>query len=56
VHLQLPACQPARRRGADIDPVLERVDRYLQLVKELDLRLVKVVDRVRAVNPAMASP
>jgi glyoxylase-like metal-dependent hydrolase (beta-lactamase superfamily II)/rhodanese-related sulfurtransferase len=27
-----------------IDPVLERVDRYLQLTKELDLRLVKAVD------------
>ena len=27
-----------------IDPVLERVDRYLQLVRELDLRLVKAVD------------
>src|SRR5690349_4446598 len=27
-----------------IDPVLERVDRYLQLIKELDLRLVKAVD------------
>jgi sulfur dioxygenase len=27
-----------------IDPVLEKVDRYLQLVKELDLNLVKAVD------------
>jgi glyoxylase-like metal-dependent hydrolase (beta-lactamase superfamily II)/rhodanese-related sulfurtransferase len=27
-----------------IDPVLERVERYLQLVRELDLRLVKAVD------------
>jgi glyoxylase-like metal-dependent hydrolase (beta-lactamase superfamily II)/rhodanese-related sulfurtransferase len=27
-----------------IDPVLERVDRYLQLVRELDLKLVKAVD------------
>jgi len=27
-----------------IDPVLEKVDRYLQLVRELDLRLVKAVD------------
>src|SRR5437773_11607325 len=26
------------------DPVLEKVDRYLQLVKELDLKLVKAVD------------
>src|SRR5436190_2686608 len=37
----------AGRRGGEaliIDPVLERVDRYLQLVKELDLKLVKAVD------------
>ena len=37
----------ASRQGGEaliIDPVLERVDRYLQLVKELDLRLVKAVD------------
>jgi sulfur dioxygenase len=37
----------ASRRGGEaliIDPVLERVDRYLQLVKELDLRPVKAVD------------
>lgn len=27
-----------------IDPVLERVDRYIQLLKELDLRLVKAID------------
>jgi glyoxylase-like metal-dependent hydrolase (beta-lactamase superfamily II) len=27
-----------------IDPVLERVERYLQLVRELDLKLVKTVD------------
>jgi sulfur dioxygenase len=27
-----------------IDPVLERVDRYLQLLRELDLKLVKAVD------------
>ena len=27
-----------------IDPVLEKVDRYLQLMRELDLRLVKAVD------------
>jgi sulfur dioxygenase len=27
-----------------IDPVLERVDRYLQLIRELDLKLVKAVD------------
>jgi glyoxylase-like metal-dependent hydrolase (beta-lactamase superfamily II)/rhodanese-related sulfurtransferase len=27
-----------------IDPVIDRVDRYLQLVRELDLKLVKAVD------------
>ena len=30
--------------GLIIDPVLEKVDRYLQLVSELDLKLVKAVD------------
>ena len=37
----------ASRRGGEaliIDPVLEKVDRYLQLVEQLDLRLVKAVD------------
>ena len=37
----------ASRRGGEaliIDPVLERVERYLQLVRELNLRLVKAVD------------
>ena len=37
----------ASRRGAEaliIDPVLEKVDRYIQLLGELDLRLVKAVD------------
>jgi sulfur dioxygenase len=37
----------ASRHGGEalvIDPVLERVDRYLQLVHELDLKLVKAVD------------
>src|SRR5262245_65120008 len=37
----------ASRRGGEaliIDPVLEKVDRYLQLFHELDLRLVKAVD------------
>src|SRR5258708_13709742 len=37
----------ASRRGGEalvIDPVLEKVDRYLQLVKELDLKLVKALD------------
>ncbi|MFB3134944.1 MAG: MBL fold metallo-hydrolase, partial [Rhodospirillales bacterium] len=27
-----------------IDPVVERVDRYIQLLEELDLKLVKAVD------------
>ncbi len=37
----------ASRPGGEaliIDPVLERVDRYLQLVRELELKLVKAVD------------
>src|SRR5436190_19678642 len=37
----------ARRRGAEaliIDPVLEKVDRYIQLLNDLELRLVKAVD------------
>jgi glyoxylase-like metal-dependent hydrolase (beta-lactamase superfamily II)/rhodanese-related sulfurtransferase len=37
----------ASRRGGEaliIDPVLERVDRYLKLIEELELRLVKAVD------------
>src|SRR5271169_1534409 len=37
----------ASRRGAEaliIDPVLEKVDRYLKLIEELDLKLVKAVD------------
>jgi sulfur dioxygenase len=37
----------ASRLGGEaliIDPVLEKVDRYLQLVRELDLKLVKAVD------------
>ena len=37
----------ASRPGAEaliIDPVLEKVDRYIQLLNELDLRLVKAVD------------
>ena len=37
----------ASRHGGEaliIDPVLERVDRYLQLVRELELKLVKAVD------------
>src|ERR671924_1989011 len=37
----------ASRKGGEaliIDPVLEKVDRYLQLVRELDLKLVKALD------------
>jgi sulfur dioxygenase len=37
----------ASRRGGEaliIDPVLEKVDRYLKLIEELELRLVKAVD------------
>src|SRR6201982_334525 len=37
----------ASRRGGEaliIDPVLDKVDRYIQLVHELDLKLVKAVD------------
>jgi sulfur dioxygenase len=37
----------ASRRGGEaliIDPVLEKVDRYLRLIKELDLKLVKALD------------
>jgi len=37
----------ASRRGGEaliIDPVIEKVDRYLQLMKELELKLVKAVD------------
>jgi sulfur dioxygenase len=37
----------ASRRGGEaliVDPVLEKVDRYLTLIRELDLRLVKAVD------------
>ena len=37
----------ASRHGGEaliIDPVLEKVDRYIQLLRELDLRLVKAID------------
>jgi glyoxylase-like metal-dependent hydrolase (beta-lactamase superfamily II)/rhodanese-related sulfurtransferase len=37
----------ASRRGGEamiVDPVIEKVERYLQLIAELDLRLVKAVD------------
>jgi glyoxylase-like metal-dependent hydrolase (beta-lactamase superfamily II)/rhodanese-related sulfurtransferase len=37
----------ANRRGGEaliIDPVLDKVERYLQLLKELDLKLIKAID------------
>lgn len=37
----------ASRRGGEaliIDPVLEKVDRYIQLLQDLDLKLIKAVD------------
>src|SRR5499425_3468397 len=37
----------ASRRGGEaliIDPVIDKVDRYLQLLRELDLKLVKALD------------
>src|SRR5271165_5558221 len=37
----------ASRRGGEaliIDPVLDKVDRYLKLMEELDLKLMKAVD------------
>ena len=37
----------ASRQGGEaliIDPVLEKVDRYIQLLSELDVRLVKAID------------
>jgi glyoxylase-like metal-dependent hydrolase (beta-lactamase superfamily II)/rhodanese-related sulfurtransferase len=37
----------ASRRGGEaliVDPVLDKVDRYLSLIRELDLKLVKAVD------------
>ena len=39
----------ASRAGGEaliLDPVLEKVDRYCQLLRELDLRLVKAVDTI----------
>ena len=41
------SCVLASRCGGEpfiIDPLLEKVDRYLTLMEELDLRLVKAVD------------
>ena len=44
----------ASRRGGEaliIDPVIEKVDRYLRLVGELDLKLVKAVDTHLLADP-----
>ena len=32
------------REAVIIDPVLENVDNYIQILRELDLKLVKVID------------
>ena len=32
------------REAVIIDPVIENVDEYIQLLKELDLKLLKVID------------
>ena len=32
------------REAVIIDPVIENVNEYIQLLKELDLKLVKVID------------
>ncbi len=42
-HTYLIASRPGGE-ALVIDPVLEKVDRYLQLVRELDLKLVKAID------------
>jgi sulfur dioxygenase len=34
----------AGREALIIDPVLENVEQYIKLLKELDLKLVKVID------------
>ena len=39
-----PMTSRRSREALIIDPVVEKVDRYLQLVKELDLKLVKAAD------------
>ena len=49
----------ASRRGGEaliVDPVLEKVDRYLSLIRELDLRLVKAVDRAGRLRRYSVSP
>ena len=44
VDLHLSACRTAWGETLIIDPVLDRVDQYLQLIGELDLKLVLAVD------------
>ena len=49
----------ASRKGGEaliIDPVLERVERYLQLIHELDLKLVKAVDTHLHADHLSAAP
>jgi glyoxylase-like metal-dependent hydrolase (beta-lactamase superfamily II) len=43
-HLLLSARQPSGGEALILDPVLEKADRYCQLLRELDLKLVKAVD------------
>ena len=48
----------ASRLGGEaliIDPVLEKVDRYIQLLEDLDLRLIKAVDTqsMRTTSPVL---
>jgi len=38
------------REALIIDPVLEKVDQYIKLLKELDLKLVKVIDTHNTTN------
>jgi hypothetical protein len=48
----------ASRAGGEaliLDPVLEKVDRYCQLLRELDLKLVKAVDTICMPTTSRAS-
>ncbi|GLS23802.1 hypothetical protein GCM10007874_68230 [Labrys miyagiensis] len=44
MHLLLPTREPPGGEALIIDSVLETVERYLQLVRELDIKLVKAAD------------
>jgi glyoxylase-like metal-dependent hydrolase (beta-lactamase superfamily II) len=44
VHLLVSDCRSSGGEALIIDPVLEKVDRSLQLMRELGLRLVEAVD------------